>query len=630
MGVPVQRELTPALDRLPGPPIPDLYPDSEDPLPTRRDRRTGPYVLLGMLCAVVGLVATMPARSAAARSASPDETVKYYVVESAFAGKPENLAEIAQRFLGSSARATEIFDLNVGRTQPDGEKLTDSTSLNPGWLLVLPWDAVGNGVKRGVLPTTQPQPYATPEPSGPTTPAPTAGCAGTKKQSTGTNGQWGWLRLAPEQAWPRTRGDGVLVALVDSGVDGALPQLAGRVTSGADVVSGSGRGNTDCLGTGTAMAGLIGAQSTQGGGPGGMAPGAVIVPIRVATTSPTARPADQASGIEIAISTGATVLAVGSYVDIRESVVARAIAKAADHNMVVVMEAPTNDAASTVGRTLVDESPGAPILRVGGIGIDGGLADKYVSNSIDVVAPGVGVTSLGINGTGYFEGTGTRYAVAYVAGHAALVRATQPNATAAEVVRRIKETASRMGGSPAPDPTYGWGLIDPEKATEPLPTAPSAASAPPAKEADIPIGALVVTVIVAVVVLLLLVMRVRWAVRKGSRQDESETTPMGPDHPPPSQPPGGDVRHVPPRESAPRGAALAIGAGASGRGGGSADAGGGFVRASAARRPEARLRQGQREEDVDVEHRSSYGSMAPAGPPQSPGTTALEVRGDRH
>ena len=98
------------------------------------------------------------------------ETVKYYTVLSAYEGRPENLSEIAVRFLGSGARADEIFTLNFDRVQPDGGRLTDPGSLTAGWLLILPWDAVGEGVVLGVLPTSD----APAPPTATQAPAPTA------------------------------------------------------------------------------------------------------------------------------------------------------------------------------------------------------------------------------------------------------------------------------------------------------------------------------------------------------------------------------------------------------------------------------------------------------------------------
>jgi hypothetical protein len=96
--------------------------------------------------------------------AAAGERVKYCEVAASVQGKPESLSEIARRLLGSSDLAQEIFELNAGRTQPDGGKLANADSLNKGWLLVLPWDAVGDGVRYGELPAA-PAPPAAPPPS---------------------------------------------------------------------------------------------------------------------------------------------------------------------------------------------------------------------------------------------------------------------------------------------------------------------------------------------------------------------------------------------------------------------------------------------------------------------------------
>ena len=97
--------------------------------------------------------------------------VKFYVVRSSFDGQPEFLFKIAERFLGDGNRNGEIFDLNVGRLQPDGKRMTTASVLEPGWILQLPDDAKGQGIAFGVLPTfkatTDPRASRPPAPSAP-------------------------------------------------------------------------------------------------------------------------------------------------------------------------------------------------------------------------------------------------------------------------------------------------------------------------------------------------------------------------------------------------------------------------------------------------------------------------------
>lgn len=81
---------------------------------------------------------------------SPDQDlVKYYVVGEPVDGQREYLFAIAVKTLGDGRRFPEIFDLNVGRRQRDGGRLTDAYVLEPGWVLFLPDDAAGPGVLVG-------------------------------------------------------------------------------------------------------------------------------------------------------------------------------------------------------------------------------------------------------------------------------------------------------------------------------------------------------------------------------------------------------------------------------------------------------------------------------------------------
>ena len=151
---------------------------------------------------------------------------------------------------------------------------------------------------------------------------------------------WAQDQLAPEQAWKTGRGDGVVVAVVDSGVDASLPELAGRVSAGVNVVSGLDDGNRDCLGSGTAMAALIAGRNPQRAL--GIAPNATILPIRIATNQPSVPVADQVTAIDVAVSAGARIIALGSYVDITASSVLAAVANAGRHDVVVVVAGPVS------------------------------------------------------------------------------------------------------------------------------------------------------------------------------------------------------------------------------------------------------------------------------------------------
>ncbi|MFG1917531.1 hypothetical protein [Micromonospora sp. NPDC048898] len=129
--------------------------------------------VLGLCLLVLGVSTQVIAPAAVAAPTSPTlraagETGKYYVVGPPVDGQREYLFAIAAKTLGNGNRSPEIFALNEGRLQPDGRRLTDATSLQPGWILVLPRDATGPGVQTGALPAPTPAPTAV-SPSPPST-----------------------------------------------------------------------------------------------------------------------------------------------------------------------------------------------------------------------------------------------------------------------------------------------------------------------------------------------------------------------------------------------------------------------------------------------------------------------------
>jgi hypothetical protein len=126
----------------------------------------------GLLCGLAGaivvalLLGAGAGRGLAAPRAGEEQYVRYYVVTDSYQGQPENLSEIASRFLGTADRAGELFHLNVGRRQPGGGTLTDPQVLRRGWQIVLPWDAVGPGARYGLLAAGVAAGVAQPRPSG--------------------------------------------------------------------------------------------------------------------------------------------------------------------------------------------------------------------------------------------------------------------------------------------------------------------------------------------------------------------------------------------------------------------------------------------------------------------------------
>ncbi|MGH3122217.1 MAG: S8 family serine peptidase, partial [Streptosporangiaceae bacterium] len=117
-------------------------------------------------------------------------------------------------------------------------------------------------------------------------PGPRPGCPSQPGVAAPAAEPWAQQALRFSAVWDRTRGAGVTVAIVDSGVD-ANPQFGDRVIPGPDLVAGTKRGippGADCVGHGTAVASIIAAAPMPGVSFTGVAPAARILSVKISAT----------------------------------------------------------------------------------------------------------------------------------------------------------------------------------------------------------------------------------------------------------------------------------------------------------------------------------------------------------
>jgi hypothetical protein len=107
-----------------------------------------------ILSAGPAVAATVAGVQAPASGAAAPAKVKYYIVPPAARGSVPTLYGIAAATLGNGSLFMEIFNLNKGRLQPNGQRLENPQSVEAGWILLLPRGASGPGVHDGPLPTT--------------------------------------------------------------------------------------------------------------------------------------------------------------------------------------------------------------------------------------------------------------------------------------------------------------------------------------------------------------------------------------------------------------------------------------------------------------------------------------------
>ncbi len=279
-----------------------------------------------------------------------------------------------------------------------------------------------------------------------------------------------FAQLGIGEAWRLSRGAGILVAVVDSGVDAGNAHLAGAVHAGLDLVDG-GDGRTDASGHGTAVAGVIAARQVPGSGLVGVSPEAEILPVRVyADDSADAvrdgrgpDPDRTAQGIRWAAEQGARIIAVPQSTDSDVPALRDAVDEATARGALVVAAA--GNAADGQDRDAVRFPAGyAPALAVTAVGSDGAPSDDVTHGvHVEIAAPGQSVLSTFLDaGDCVFAGDApsTSYATGYAAAAAALVASAHPDEAPAAWEYRLLATALRpdRGGR---DPSLGWGIVAP-------------------------------------------------------------------------------------------------------------------------------------------------------------------------
>ncbi|HEY6494486.1 MAG TPA: S8 family serine peptidase [Trebonia sp.] len=292
--------------------------------------------------------------------------------------------------------------------------------------------------------------------------------------------QWVFQALDVQPAWQVTEGEGVTVAVIDSGVYSNVSDLSGgTVVQGPDLTGlHTSPQNANWGQHGTWMASIIAGHGHGGGYDGimGVAPQAKILSIRVIpdkgdpgyqayNNEPEQRIQDElADGIRTAVKDHAQVISMSIGYSAPSGEVRSAIMYAYQHGTVLVASAGNsgdNDAQhGSSGLAPVSfpaEYPG--VLGVGAVTENGTPASFSSSNlSVQVAAPGNGVPAQGRNGL-YYTVDGTSPACALVAGVAALIKSRYPSISPALLTEALRSTAQQT-----PSGSYtvrtGFGIVD--------------------------------------------------------------------------------------------------------------------------------------------------------------------------
>lgn len=274
-------------------------------------------------------------------------------------------------------------------------------------------------------------------------------------------------QIGVPSVWPTTTGDpGVVVAVIDTGIDLTHPDIAGvtivsprnEIWNNADV--------TDEIGHGTHVAGTIIARTDNGIGIAGIAPDTSLMPIKVFDGDGNGSFFDVLDAVDWARTHGADIINMS-------------LGSTLSHEQVALVQ-PTFTAARSAGILMVAASgnSGARIMEypaglngvvsVGAVDQNDVIADFSTFNrGVDLTAPGVDTLST-IDGD-YSREEGTSMASPHVAGVAALIWAARPALDVDELEAVLRASAVDLG-DPGRDDVYGSGRIDAAAAlTEPIP-----------------------------------------------------------------------------------------------------------------------------------------------------------------
>lgn len=262
--------------------------------------------------------------------------------------------------------------------------------------------------------------------------------------------QWHLPKIGAATAWDAATGAGITIAILDTGVDGAHPDLAGRMVAGWNIADNNAN-TADVYGHGTKVAGAAAASLNNGLGVSGVAGGARIMPIRISGTDGRASLSAMAQGLTWAADHGARVANI-SYL----SADSAAVNSAASY-----MKSKGGLVLTSAGNYGTDEGIAATTSMIPVSATDG--SDNKTSWSsygsyVALSAPGQGIYTT-VNGGAYGSVSGTSFSSPISAGVVALMMSANPSLSSSAIERLLYSSAVDLG-TPGRDSLYGYGRVD--------------------------------------------------------------------------------------------------------------------------------------------------------------------------
>ena len=258
------------------------------------------------------------------------------------------------------------------------------------------------------------------------------------------------------KAWNLTTGDSLLVVgVLDTGVDEKHPDLNGRISGGNPTVDLS-----DEIGHGTAVSGIVSANTNNNEGIAGISWNTKILSLMVTDENGQAKVSTVVSALDDAYKNGAMILQISLSTNQFSQTLKDAIQQAKERNILIIASA---------GNTGITEAR-YPAAFDGVIGVGAVEENKEIASystrgdHVELVAPGTNIYTTA-PGSSYRKVSGTSFAAPQATGAAALVWSIAPSLTNKEVENILINSTDDLG-IPGKDPDYGNGLLNIQKAVE--------------------------------------------------------------------------------------------------------------------------------------------------------------------
>lgn len=275
---------------------------------------------------------------------------------------------------------------------------------------------------------------------------------------------WGLAALNVPPHWKATQGEGVRVALLDTGIDESHPDLNGAIDDVRDF-TGSRAGAADRNGHGTHTAGIVAARKNERGVVG-VSPECRLLIGKVLDDAGAGSTASVAAGIDWACDQGADVINLSLGSPYRDAALQQVVERAAAKGKFLIAAAGNDGARGGVNFPARWEET----IAVAAIDRQGSpCAFSSAGPEVDFAAPGQEVMSTYL-GHGYARLSGTSMAAPFVSGLVALLIALHrrggasktPLRTIDDLIDHLRR-AARDTGPVGHDPATGWGLVDADR-----------------------------------------------------------------------------------------------------------------------------------------------------------------------